>query len=196
MKKMNNVILGLAVFLMLISGALYAAMADHDKHGEKKSHQESDENHGDDHGSKHRGKNALNLVNNAVYKEACGACHFAYQPELLPAASWEKIIAGLGDHFGEQVTLSPEAQSAVATYLAANSANSSSAKRAVKMMKSLGNQAPLRISEIPYIREKHHEISPEVLKRKSVGSLSNCAACHRTAEAGIYDDDNVLIPQQ
>ncbi len=196
MKKMKNAVIGLAVFFLVTSGAFYSAMAVHDKHGEKKSHRESGEDHDDAHGSKHHGKSALNPVNNAVYKVACGACHFAYQSELLPAASWEKILAGLGDHFGEQVTLTPEAQSTVATYLTANSANSSSAKRAVKMMKSLGNQVPMRITDVPYIREKHHEISPEILKRKSVGSLSNCAACHTTAENGIYEDDNVVIPQQ
>ncbi len=188
MKGLKAVSIGM-VLVMAFCGAV---MADHDKHGEKKSHRESD----DDHGSKHHGKSALNPVNNSVYKEACGACHFAYQPELLPAASWEKILAGLSGHFGEQVTLGAESQSVIAKYLASNAANTSSAKRAVKILKSLGNQVPLRISDTPYIREKHHEISPEVLKRKSVGSLSNCAACHRAAENGIYEDDNVLIPQQ
>jgi hypothetical protein len=62
-------------------------------------------------------------------------------------------------------------------------------------MRSLGNQVPLRITDIPYIREKHHEISPNILKRESIGSLSNCSACHTTAENGIYEDDNVTIPK-
>jgi len=53
----------------------------------------------------------------------------------------------------------------------------------------------MRITDTPYIREKHHELDPEVLKRKSIGSLSNCIACHTTAEKGIYEDDNVKIPQ-
>ncbi|MBU0973733.1 MAG: diheme cytochrome c, partial [Proteobacteria bacterium] len=39
------------------------------------------------------------------------------------------------------------------------------------------------------------EISPDVLNRESIGSLSNCIACHTTAEDGIYDDDNVKIPK-
>lgn len=62
-------------------------------------------------------------------------------------------------------------------------------------MRSVGNQVPLRITDIQYIREKHHEISSDVLKRKSIGSLSNCSVCHTTAESGIYDDDNVKIPK-
>ena len=64
-----------------------------------------------------------------------------------------------------------------------------------KIMRSLGNQVPMRISDIPYIREKHHELDPAIFKRESVGSLANCAACHITAEKGIYDDDDVKIPK-
>ncbi len=115
---------------------------------------------------------------------------------MLPSGSWKKILAGLGDHFGETVELDSETQKSIEQYLAANSAENSPAKRAVKISRSLGNETPLRITDISYIREKHHDISSEVLKRKSVGSLSNCAACHTTAENGIYDDENVLIPQQ
>jgi hypothetical protein len=52
----------------------------------------------------------------------------------------------------------------------------------------------MRITDIPYIRKKHREINPGVLNRESIGSLSNCIACHTTAGEGIYDDDNVNIP--
>jgi hypothetical protein len=63
-------------------------------------------------------------------------------------------------------------------------------------MRTLGNRTPLRITQIPYIQEKHHEVSPDVLKRKPIGSLSNCSACHTTAEKGIYEDEYVVIPRQ
>jgi len=53
------------------------------------------------HHSKKYRKRYLTPVNKPIYKEECGACHFAYQPELLPSGSWEKILAGLEDHFGE-----------------------------------------------------------------------------------------------
>ncbi|WP_459915644.1 hypothetical protein [Desulfocicer niacini] len=47
----------------------------------------------------------------------------------------------------------------------------------------------------PYIIKKHHEISQKVLNRASIGSLSNCIACHTIAENGNYDDDNMNIPK-
>lgn len=62
-------------------------------------------------------------------------------------------------------------------------------------MSSLGGATPLRITEVPYILKKHHKISPDVLRRPSIQTLSNCAACHRTAANGVYDDDSVAIPK-
>ena len=137
----------------------------------------------------------LKPVANPAYQEHCGACHFAYQPELLPSTSWKRIVDQLADHFGESFELDPEAQKAVLTYLETNGAEHSTAKRAVKIMKSVGSSAPMRITEIPYIRDKHRKVSKSVLDRSSIGSLSNCAACHRTAEQGNYDDDFVVIPE-
>ena len=56
-------------------------------------------------------------VSNPVYKEMCGACHFVYQPELLPAASWVQIVAGLNDHFGEMAEITANSKSEILGYL-------------------------------------------------------------------------------
>ena len=156
---------------------------------------DDDDHKKDRNGSKHSKKRYLRPVDNPTYKEECGACHFVYQPELLPSGSWEKILAGLEDHFGEVLELDPESRKIIAEHLKANAAEHSSAKRAVKITRSLGNRTPLRITHVPYIQEKHHEVSPSVLKRESIGSLSNCSTCHTTAEKGIYEDDHVVIPR-
>jgi hypothetical protein len=208
MNKQTKFTIFLAFILIIFSGALYLAAAD-DDHKEKKWYQKIFDHDDDDndaegkhrerkrkrHRDDHHNKRYLKQVNNLNYKEECGACHFVYQPELLPSASWLKIMTNLADHFGESIELDDDSRKAISDYLKSNSAEYSSAKRAVKIMRSLGNQAPLRITDIPYIREKHHEISPNVLKRESIGSLSNCSACHTTAENGIYEDDDVKIPK-
>jgi hypothetical protein len=191
----------LVMFFVLVTPlASYHVIADDDEHEKKHRYQKTFDRDDDDHhsgrkGTKHDAERYLGTVDNAAYKEACGACHISYQPELLPSGSWEKILAAPQDHFGQAVELEPESKKTIAEYLKANAAEHSSAKRAVKIMRSLGNQTPVRITEIPYIREKHHDVSADVLKRKSIGSLSNCSACHTTAEKGIYDDDNVVIPK-
>jgi hypothetical protein len=194
------------ILLLLSNGPYCNVWADHDDHKDKKWYQRvfdrDDGNHDDDDNhkrdsksSRHSGERYLNPVNNAAYKEHCGACHFVYLPELLPSSSWEKIMVGLGDHFGETIELDSESQKIIGEYLKNNACENSSAKRAIKIMRSLGSRTPLRITEIPYIQEKHHELTGDVLKRKSIGSLSNCSACHTTAERGIFEDDYVKIPK-
>jgi hypothetical protein len=209
MNRKTKLVIFLAAFLLILGGTLHFSIADDDDHREKRwYHKILDWDDDDDHDdNKHRKRNRerhrggdrrssfIKPVNNPTYKEGCGACHLAYQPELLPSASWAKILTNLDGHFGESIELDYDSRKAISEYLKSNSAEYSSAKRAVKIMRSLKNQVPLRITDIPYVIEKHHEISSNVFKRESIGSLSNCVACHRTAENGIYEDDNVKIPK-
>ena len=190
MKSRQGLSAFLVAFFIIAVGAFCGAYADHDGGKERGRHQRRYRHH-----SEHYGEKALKPVTNPTYKEKCGACHFPYQPGLLPSGSWQKILSGLEDHFGDTVELDQKSEKIIAGYLESCAAEHSSAKRAMRIMRCLGNQTPLRITEISYIRKKHHEISPKVLERKSIGSLSNCIACHKTAEKGIYDDDNVSIPR-
>jgi len=176
-----------AISLFFTFSLIFDAFADDDRY--RKRHRNrggSEENDRNDY---------LKPVTNQIYKETCGECHFAYQPELLPSASWLKILNQLDDHFGEEIEADSDTIKTISDYLKTNGAENSSSKRSKKIMRSLGNQAPIRISDIPYIREKHHELDPAIFKRESVGSLANCTACHITAEKGIYDDDDVKIPK-
>jgi len=76
-------------------------------------------------------------VNNDTYREVCGACHFAYQPELLPSGSWEKMLAGLQDHFGQEIEVDANSKKIILDYVKSSGAEYSAAKRAVKIMSSL-----------------------------------------------------------
>lgn len=142
----------------------------------------------------HSESKTLPTVTNEIYKTNCGSCHFAYQPGLLPVRSWMKIIDTPGGHPGGDLSLDNTAKGVIKKYLDQNSADKSQAKRSRKILASIGSDTPTRISEIPYIREKHHKIKQEVFLRKTIGSRGNCIACHKTAETGDYDDDNVTIP--
>ena len=142
-----------------------------------------------------RGSFAQSAPPNAEYAAACGECHFAYQPWLLPAASWNRLLAGLDDHFGSPVALTPAQKRNLGSYLADNAADTSPNRRARKMLQGIEGQAPLRITELPCMQRKHSRLDATVLKRAAVGGLGNCPACHTTAAQGNFDDANVRIPQ-
>jgi cytochrome c551/c552 len=132
----------------------------------------------------------------ALHKKECGACHTPYQAYFLPAASWEKIMAGLNKHFGENAELSAEDQTAISQYLAANAADRSKDKRGARVMSSLaGKDAPLRLTETSYIIKMHHEVPKKVfVNNPKLKNLSNCGACHPGAATGNYDEHQVKIP--
>jgi hypothetical protein len=183
-----------AISLLLALSLILDAFAD-DDHYRKRHRYRGGSQKVDDDNDDHDGDDYLKPVTNQAYREACGECHLAYQPELLPSASWLKILNQLDDHFGEEIEVDLDKIKTISDYLKTNGAENSSSKRSKKIMRSLGNHSPMRITVIPYIRREHHELDPAIFKRESIGSMANCEACHITAEKGIYDDDDVKIPK-
>lgn len=202
MKKITQYNAVLVTCLMLFIMPFSVAFADDDDHRGDKTKwykkifdHDDDDDHDDAHDDDDHENKYLTPVNNDTFNQECGACHFAYQPGLLPSGSWEKILSNQPSHFGEEVSLDRESKNIIAEYLQSNAAEHSSAKRARKILKSLKGQTPLRITETPYIQEKHHELDLKVFSRETIGSRFNCIACHSTAEQGNYDDDFVKIPK-
>ncbi len=159
------------------------ASSEHNKGTKDKNHhnRETDGN----------GDKRLPSVQNQTYLKFCGSCHFAYQPGLFPRASWEKMMSE--GHFGN---LDDQTSKQIMDYLRTNSAESNTSKISKKILASVGANKPTKITDIPYIREKHDEISPDIYKRKTIGSQSNCIACHTKAKEGNYEDDFVKIPRE
>jgi len=131
---------------------------------------------------------------NATYTATCGTCHVPYYPGLLPAGSWKKILAGLKDHHGQEVSLEPKERLELLTFLSAHAADQSDSEISRKILRSLAGATPMRVTEVPMIRNKHREISDDTFKSKEIGSRSNCAACHSGAAVGNFDEDSVRIP--
>lgn len=47
-------------------------------------------------------------------------------------------------------------------------------------------ETPLRITETPYWKDRHADISVAAWRSPPVGSRANCVACHRDAERGMF----------
>ena len=129
------------------------------------------------------------------YVQACGPCHMAYPPPLLPAASWEKLVPPSGEHEGSNLGLSPQELQQLRIYILNNSADRGGYRLGHKISRSLGSAAPERLEDVPYLQRKHRKVDPAVFKRASVGGMSNCVACHAGAPQGDFEDDRVSIPK-
>ena len=187
----------LALALALGLGLFLApAGADHDSDRAKdhaKERMKEREKHGARERLAHAGPEAP-AGTAETYAKECGACHHAYYPGLLPARSWEKLLADPRDHFGEQLPLASQALAQVRAYLAATAADVAGNKRSRKIMADLGSARPMRITDIGYLRAKHRKLPQEVWARPAVGGFNNCNACHKGASAGDFDDDSAVIP--
>ena len=124
---------------------------------------------------------------NPAWVEECGACHLAYPPRFLTANSWQRVMGGLGDHFGTDASLDPAVAKEITAWLVANS-------RKPKAGKPEPVPPPLRITETRWFIGEHDEVSADRFKSPAVGSAANCAACHRTADQGNFSERNIKLP--
>lgn len=117
-------------------------------------------------------------VTDPLVQAECGACHLAFPPAFLPAESWTRLMAGLPDHFGEDASLAPDTTARITQALVAGAGPGRFA------------DPPLRITALTWFRAEHRDAEVAWTRfRRGVKSFANCAACHRGAARGWFDDD-------
>ena len=120
------------------------------------------------------------------YQQECAACHLAYPPGMLPAASWKRVMATLPKHYGTDASLDPATVKELGAWLNANAGT----------YKRVREEPPQdRITTSAWFIRKHDEVSAATWKLPAVKSASNCAACHTRADQGEFNERNVRIPR-
>lgn len=122
------------------------------------------------------------------YAQECSACHVAYPAGFLPAASWQRVMAGLGKHYGTDASLDEASVREISGWLKANAGT----------YKRVSEEPPEnRITKAAWFLRKHREgeVPANVWKRASVGSPANCSACHTNADKGNFSEREVRIPK-
>ena len=121
----------------------------------------------------------------ASYTAECGSCHLAYPPALLAAGDWQRLMAGLNQHFGTDAAVDGKKGAEIKTFLERHAGN------AVKLG-SAGD--PPRISTTARFVRKHHEVPAKLWRDPRVKSAANCEACHRDAANGNYSEHDIALP--
>ncbi|MDM8565375.1 cytochrome b/b6 domain-containing protein [Candidatus Halobeggiatoa sp. HSG11] len=136
------------------------------------------------------------LPNNATWQEACGECHLAYHPSLLPARSWQRMLAEQANHFEEDLYLEPDVIAELQTFATENSAENTLTEVAWKNNRSIPTeQSPLQITKIDYWVVKHQDIASEIWQHPEVNVKGNCPACHQDAKQGTFEDAAMYLPE-
>lgn len=122
------------------------------------------------------------------YQQECAACHIAYPPGMLPAASWQHLMGTLTKHYGTDASLDEASVRELSAWLKTNAGT----------YKRVSEEPPQdRITKSAWFLRKHRdgEVPADVWKRASVGSASNCAACHTNAAKGNFNEHEIRIPK-
>jgi mono/diheme cytochrome c family protein len=120
------------------------------------------------------------------YQEECAACHIAYVPAMLPAASWSRLMGGLNKHYGADASLDEATVRELSVWLKTNSGT----------YKRVSEEPPQdRITQSAWFVRKHRKVDAPVWQLVSVKSAANCAACHTRAAQGRYNESELQYPQ-
>ena len=148
-----------------------------------------------------------------AYVQECGSCHVAFPPELLGAASWQRLMDGLARHFGSDASVDAQTARTLSAWLQAHAG--SGQRAAVAPPED-------RITQGAWFRREHREVSarcgppaggrmpatsagpsavstrpgaPATTQAPRTASASDCAACHTRAAEGRYGEREVRLPR-
>ncbi len=187
----------LLAFYVVASGVVSTpARAESERYERGESYEHEGRGFWREHERRAEEEEAVPRVVNKTYLKECGACHFPYQPALLPQRSWKKILGNLEDHYGDDASLDKETLDKIKAYVFASSAETTRNEISSKILRRERGATPLRISETRFFKKEHRKIKPSVIRRESIGSFSNCIACHRSAGRGVYEEDFIRIPRR
>ncbi|TAN59251.1 MAG: hypothetical protein EPN26_00205 [Rhodospirillales bacterium] len=133
---------------------------------------------------------------NPNYAKECGACHTPHHPSLLPSASWQKVMAGLDDHFGDDATLPEARRQELEDWLIRSTELGWDTKAGQRIPATLKPEAPMRITQATFWERRHRRIPEATFKTKNVGGKANCKACHVDAAQGRFSKLGIAIPEE
>lgn len=122
----------------------------------------------------------------AAYREECGGCHVPFPPQLLSAPDWRQVMAQLDRHYGDNAELPSETARMITDYLTRWAGS--------ERKLGLAPGTPPRLTQTRYFLKEHRKVPDAIWRRADVRSPANCGACHQSADRGVFDEANLMIP--
>jgi nitrate/TMAO reductase-like tetraheme cytochrome c subunit len=122
----------------------------------------------------------------ASFRAECGGCHLPYPPALLTAPDWQRVMARLDRHYGDNASLDEKTRRELEAFLVRNAASRS---------RMAGAGDPPRLTASAWFRREHRKVPESLWRDARVRSAANCGACHSRAEAGSYRGREIALPE-
>jgi mono/diheme cytochrome c family protein len=145
-----------------------------------------------------------------LYQQECSACHIAYQPGMLPAGSWQRIVNNLKQHYGVNASLDEDTVKELEQWLTAQAdrapampvppeGHAARSWLAFKLFEvETGHPPEDRITRSSWFWGIHQRMPSAMWRQlenqKAIKSISNCDTCHTTADKGNFSKHNVRAP--
>ncbi|EKX55755.1 Ni,Fe-hydrogenase I cytochrome b subunit [Rhodobacter sp. AKP1] len=142
-----------------------------------------------------RAPQGMPVAFDATTRDECSACHMAYHPSLLPAASWRMLMAGLADHFGEDARLDPATAAEIEAWLTGHAAETADTLPAHAFAETAPG-APFTLTETPGWKRLHGGLPDRLFRQPWVRSPATCTACHADAESGLFSPFSIHLPKE
>ena len=103
----------------------------------------------------------------------------------VPAADWRIVMDRLDRHYGGDASLDAAAAREIGRFLEAHAGR-----------RPGGSDGALpRITTGRWFAKEHRDVAPATFDSPGVKSRANCAACHRNAAQGDFDEHDIHIPR-
>jgi cytochrome b len=124
------------------------------------------------------------LAQNDAWKKECTGCHLDYHPSILPARSWNALLRGQHEHFGEDLGLDDETVNTLCEYALSQPAESHATPLAWKVDSTTpAESTPERVTDTAYWKHRHEDLSEADWGRTKRFA---CDGCHLDATAGTF----------
>ena len=116
----------------------------------------------------------------------CGGCHLPFPPALMTAPDWNRVMAQLERHYGDNASLDAKTRREIEGFLQRHAATRS-------RMKGAGD--PPRLTRTEWFLREHRKVPEAAWRDGQVNSAANCAACHTRAEEGSFRGREIRMPR-
>lgn len=122
----------------------------------------------------------------ASFQAECGGCHLPYPPALLTAPDWQRVMATLDRHYGDNAGLEEKTRREIEAFLV---------RHAATRGRMSGAGDPPRLTRTEWFQREHRKVPATAWRDAQVKSAANCAACHTRAEQGSYRGREIVLPR-